>query len=735
MKISFSPMSKRTSRWAIGGASGLPRRLWPLALLGVVATIAYLPLYRAGFIWDDDSMLTANPLIRSSDGLYQFWLTRHAVDYWPVTYSTLWLEWRLWGLHPLGYHLTNLALHVTEAVLLAVVLRRLRAPGAWLAALIFAVHPVNVESVAWIAQRKNLMAMLFYLLAILWFLKAEDTVAAVDSGTEPLPRLRRWYWLSLIAFSLAMLSKGSVATLPLVLAGIICWRRRLNASDLRRLAPFFVIAAALAAVDIWFQSRDTAEAIRTVAWPERLMGAGGIIWFYLGKALWPARLIFVYPSWRIQAANPLWWMPFLGVLGFTALLWTLARKERNSPGPPWARAGLFAWGYFCVSLLPVLGFTDVYFMKFSLVADHYAHVALIGVVAWMGFTVASFWPRTSAGTRVALSVLVSLGVVSLSALTWRQNRMYRDAETLYRTILEQNPAAWMVHSNLGLLLAAKPNPGPAPRAEFEAALRLKPDYAEAHNNLGLEWEKIPGRQGDALAEFREALRLKPRYALAHKNLADWLMKIGGHFPEAAFHYEEALRQGPDEAETEENLAVALAQLPDRQDDALVHYEAALRLRPDFADAHDNLAIQLAKIPGRWPEAVFHYEAALRINPNDAAVHNNLAVVLGKIPGRETDAIRHFETAIQLDPNDADTHYNFANQLMREPALLARAITQYELAVRLRPGFAAAHFGLGVADGRVGRLDDAIREFKRVLALEPENTRARAMLERLSEPPR
>jgi len=730
-------MSKRTSPLAKGDEGGRFRPFWPLALLVGMTIGAYLPLWRAGFIWDDDSMLTSNPMIRASNGLYQFWLTRNATDYWPVTYSTLWLEWRLWGLSPLGYHLTNLALHLGEAGLLAAVLRRMKVPGAWLAALIFALHPLNVESVTWIAQRKNLMAMLFYLLSLLWFLKAE--IAAPELGgkakSSSAPPLGRWYGLSLFAFGLAMLSKGSVATLPFVLLGIIRWHRRWTLSDLWRLTPFFAIAAILAAVDVWFQRHGAPEPIRTIAWPGRLVGAGGVIWFYLAKALWPARLIFVYPPWRIQAVNPLWWLPLIGVLGLTALLWVLARKERERPGPPWARASLFAWGYFCLSLGPVLGITDVYFMKFSLVADHYAHVALIGIAAWTGFAVATLWPRASGGGRAGLAILVPLAIVSLAALTWRQNRMYRDAETLYRAILVQNPACWLAHNNLGQLFAAQSRPGPAAREEFEAALRLNPDYADARNNLALEWEKMPGRQADAIAEFEAALRLKPTYVLAHKNLADALMKAGGRLPEAIAHYEAALRYGPDDAETEENLAVALGQLPGRSDEALVHYEAALRLGPDSAVAHDNLATALAKNPGRLPEAVFHYEAALRIDPNDAAMHNNLAVALTKIPGREADALAQFETALRLDPNDADTHYNFANQLVRDPARLADAAAQYELAVHLRPEFAAAHFNLGVAYGRAGRLDDAIREFQRVRALEPDNAGARAMLERLGVSPR
>ena len=293
-------------------------------------------------------------------------------------------------MRPAGYHVTNLILHAAEALLIWVILRKLSIPGAFLAAAIFAVHPVNVESVAWIAQRKNTMAMLFFLLSILWYLKTVIPAASVGmpqvrSHGGPWERetfssfirhpssLYFWYWLSLTAFVLAMLSKGSVVVLPVLLLGIIWWLRPVTIRDMLRTAPFFAVAAALAAVNVWFQTHGSGEVLRTASFTERLLGAGGVVWFYLYKALLPLDLDFVYPQWHIKAGNPLWWLPLLAAFAVTAVLW----RYRTS----WSRPLLFAWGFFCVALAPVMGFTDVGFMKYSLVADHYQHIAVIGLIA------------------------------------------------------------------------------------------------------------------------------------------------------------------------------------------------------------------------------------------------------------------------------------------------------------------------------------------------------------------
>ncbi len=362
------------------------RVLAGIAIFVLAAFLAYFPSLSGGFVLDDDKLLTDNSLIKASDGLYRLWCTIESIDYWPVSNTTLWLEWRLWGMNPTGYHVTNLILHIVAALLIWVTLRKLSIPGAFLAGLIFAVHPVNVESVAWIASRKNLLAMLFFLLSVLCYLKFEmpssSTLDRLHRKNLPLaPRSSPlasclWYGLSLLAFILAMLSKGSVAVLPVLLLGIVWWLRPLTRWDLLRAVPFFLVAVALAGVNVWFQTHGSGEVFRSASFTERLLGAGGVVWFYLYKALLPLNLFFVYPQWHIAVSNLLWWLPLVAAVVVTWMLWSY-RKGRCGPL-------LFAWGFFCVSLVPVLGFTDVGFMRLSLVADRYQHIAIIGMIALAG---------------------------------------------------------------------------------------------------------------------------------------------------------------------------------------------------------------------------------------------------------------------------------------------------------------------------------------------------------------
>ncbi len=474
------------------------------AIIALAVFLVYLPSLSGGFILDDDDLVTDNPLIKASDGLYHFWCTSIPTDYWPATSATLWIEWRLWGMNPAGYHVTNVLLHFVEAMLVWLILRKLAIPGAFLAAVIFAVHPVNVESVAWIASRKNLMAMLFFLLSILWYLQyvkrawqspfgsfslapkqmlptAHRPLSASSSFILHPSSLNQWYWLSLAAFALAMLGKGSVAILPLVLLGIIWWLGRLTWQDVVRTTPFFVVAAVLAGLNVWFQTHGTPTVIRSADFTQRLLGAGGVVWFYLYKAFLPLDLAFIYPQWHIQSGNPLFWLPLASALVITAVLWWY----RNG----WGRPLLFAWGFFCAALIPVLGFTDVGFMKHSLVADRYQHIAVIGAIALAaaGFGI---WRRRKQAA-IYWRTVVAVVVGALAFLTWQQNWPYRDKFILYQTALEKNPGCWLAENNLGL---AYDDIGRHNEAieHYQNALKIKSDYFLAHNNLGTHWSKSAG---------------------------------------------------------------------------------------------------------------------------------------------------------------------------------------------------------------------------------------------------
>jgi len=515
-----------------------PPAAWLGAVLLCAATFAaYYPSLDGKFILDDILLVSENPLLHASDGLYRIWFTTEPIDYWPVFNSSFWLEWRLWEADPTGYHVANVALHAANALLIWIVLSRLAIPGGFVAALLFALHPVNVESVAWISQRKGLLAMFFSLLSVLGYLRSERR-----SGQGRAVSRDAWYWISLALFLLAMLSKGSVAVLPVMLLGVIWWQRPLVRRDFVRTAPFFLVAITMIAVTMWFQARGVADDAAAPSLIERLLGAGAVVWFYACKAIAPFRLAFIYPQWEIDPTNPAWWLPGALALGVTAWLWH--HRDRQRPL-------LFAWLFFCVALAPVMGLTRATFMEFSLVADHYQYTALIAVVALAG-SGWSQWRRRAprSADAVAAAVVCLFGV-----LTWRQSALYADSITLYRASLELSPTAWMAHNNLAAeLFDAGDAAGALQHAQ--AAVDLKPDYAEAHNNLGNALSRA-GRIPDAIEHYRRTLDLRPNHIRAHNNLGSTLAYTG-RIEEAIAHFERALQIKPDYAEARENLETARA---------------------------------------------------------------------------------------------------------------------------------------------------------------------------------
>jgi protein O-mannosyl-transferase len=728
----------------------VPSRLTLAGILVIVlaTTIAYWPCRHGEFLWDGTLLITENQLVKASDGLYRIWFTTESIDYWPVTNSMFWLEWHLWGDNTTGYHAVNLTLQIASSLLIWLILKRLSVPGAFLAALLYAMHPVNIEGVAWIAQLKNCLSLFFFLLSLICYLKADRGLTAERSSESLLTNVATlqplsvlWYWISVAMFVLAMLSKGSVAMLPVMLLLIIWWRRsKITRIDLTRTAPFFLVAIVLTLVNIWFQTHGTGEIslatfmltmlskgsvavlpigflliawfrrgrivrvdliytvlcflvaaiiltllniwvpvhgsneiIRFVTPLQRLLGAGAVPWFYLYKALLPINLSFVYPQWYVHPDNILWWLPLCASIAITVLLFW----QRNRP---LIRPLFVAWLFFCVALLPVMGLSDVYFMKFSLVADHYQYIAMIAVLTLVAAALSYLKPKP-----LAIGVGVFLAG-TCGALAFQQTYKYVDGDTLYQSILAKNPNCWLAYNNQGVLLLKAGHVDEA-IASYEKALAMDANMIEAQNNLGAALAKKGDYQG-AIEHYNQALTIKPNYADAHGNLGLALAQIG-------------------------NQASALDEL-----------QTAFMLNPNLPNISFNLALQLKQM-GRNQEALKQYQQTVRMDPDNARVRNNLGALLINLSQPEQAKEQCLE-AIRLDPDQPEAHYNLANALVELHQTQA-AVEQYNQALKIDPHYAAAHRALGKLYLGLKQLPAAIAELHEALAENPDNADTHSFL--------
>jgi len=665
----------------------------------VLVTLAvYIPAMRGGFVWNDNEIGSlGRNIVLEEHGLYRVWFTAESVNYWPLTWTSYWLEHRIWGLNPAGYHVVNVLIHIGSALLIWGVLRRLSLPGAWMAALVFAIHPVNVESVAWITQRKNTLSLFFCLLAFSWCLRFDD-------GAR-----RRWYWAATAAFLAAMLSKGAAATFPVVLL-LSAWHRRekIRGRDILRSLPFFAIALLMSGVEVWFQYVKAIgeTVVRDDSFMARFAGAGWIVWDYLYKAALPIRTCFIYPRWNIDPSNWLVYLPNLALLVVLAACW----YRRKS----WGRPAFFALSCFVVTLAPVLGFFDIYFMRYSLVADHYQYLSIIAVIALLIGGGVRLLNKLSPASRRPHYLVAAPLVVVLSCLTWRQCGAYQDSEALWRDTLKKNPDAWIAHGELGNILVARGDVDEA-LEHYRQALTLTPD-AEIHNNIGGAL-LIKRRPRQAVEHFRLALRINPDYLDAHENLGATLRSLG-RAEEALEPLRRAVALAPDRARTRLQLANLLA-ASKRHGEALEHYRAAIELEPDNAEARRNLGMTLASL-GRLVESVGHFRRSIELDPNAHRAHYNLAVVL-KALGRAEQAVPHFRAALRLNPDWPEALVQLAWILAVHPDEQVRDADE---AVRLAEQSAALTKGvdsktldtLAAAYASAGRFDEAVATCARALAL-------------------
>lgn len=641
---------------------------WGCALIVLLTMVAYLPALRGGFIWDDDAYVTENPLLTAPDGLKRIWFSaHHESQYFPLVFTTLRFERKLWGLDPTGYHVVNVLLHAMNALLVWTVLRRLALPGAWLAAAIWAVHPVNVESAAWITELKNTQSTLFYLLALLAWIKFTDT-----QTTRPW----RFYALALLLQALALLSKTTACTLPAAMALVLWVRHRpIGWKRIAQLVPFLILGVVMGLVSMWWETHlsNYHKEYSVVSALDRLLIASRAVWFYAMKLVWPTKLTFSYPRWQINPRDPLQYVWLIGCAAVALVLWW----RRNN----WGRGCAAAIVFFVAALSPLLGFIPLYTFRYSFVADHYQYVASMGLIALFVAAVS----RQAAALRLSFEVrctLSSLLLLVLGALTWQQCHIYRNLETLWRDTLAKNPGSWMAHNNLGLELFNAGNVEGAMR-EYRASLQIKPDHVEAYNNLGFALAGR-GRFTEAAVQYQTALRIDPDSAAVHQNLGNALASQG-RFEEAIAEYRAALRIKPDYAQALYNMANTLVNQK-RISEAIAAYQAALKITPNIAEIRSNLGSVLAS-QGRFAEATAEYQAALRINPGLLAVHNNLGTVLAN-QGRTSEAIAEYAAALRLNSDYAEAHYNLGVAL-EQAGRRQEAIGHYEQALRIKPDYTAA----------------------------------------------
>jgi protein O-mannosyl-transferase len=713
-----------------------PASAFALGALAIFALVlaAYWPALGGGFVWDDGLVVGKNPLIRGELSLGAVWFR---TDF-PLTTVALWLQWLLWGMKPAGYHVVNVVLHGLDAVLLWRLLAKLRVRGAWLAGALFAVHPVCVASAAWISEQKNTLSMAFFLISVWCYVRMEQSrkqkaesrngVGANPPSTVPVP-LRisdfgfrtsfgfrvsgfGFYFLSLAAFLLALLSKTSTVMLPVVLLALCWWRTgRVTRFDVARSIPFFLLALVFGLLTVWFQKQGAigTATIQTGNFWARLAGAGWAIWFYFGKGLLPLNLNAMYPNWEIDAASLRSYVPLLLWAGVLGLCWRFRRG--------WGRHAFFGLFCFTVTLFPVLGFFDMFFLTISRVSDHFQYLpitALVALVAAAGewtkqklgkqkgnctscavlkSSDPSPWPpphlmgrgnggearasaptsppsplsirwRGGTGVRSAVAFWTVLLLGGLSVLSFQRAKVFATEEGLWRDTLQRNPQAWSAQNNLGCILAAKQDLESA-LACFETSLRLHPDNPRAHDNVGQVF-LIQGRRAEAEAHFEAALRIKPHDAEAHRLLAEALTGEGKDV-EALGHLREAMRLDPD-FDTRMQIVALLQKAGDTRQ-VLAELREAVARQPNLPQALNNLAWLLATAPDAQlrdgAKAVQMAEKACGLTQYQQPVMIGTLAAAYAEAGRFNDAVAAAQKAIDLAQAAGDGSFAALNRQLLE----------------------------------------------------------------------
>ncbi len=680
---------------SVNGNPVYQRAAAPL-LLFVVGVLVYLPALKGGFIWDDNYMLWDNPLNYDAGGLRRIWFSFATPDYWPLTSTVFWFNWQWWGKSAFPYHLQTLLLHAGNGVLVWLLLRRLRIAGAWWAALIFAVHPINVPSVAWITELKNTLSTALALLAVLSFVRFSQ------EGAKDKQRAR-YYRLALLLFVGSGLAKSALVGLPFVLAGFLWWRDgRVTRAQWRALVPFLVVAIVMAATTMWFQNFNSARDNTALTLPAnfgaRVAGVGWATWFYVYKLLVPARLLMIYPYWRLTGRNVVEYLPLFALIACGAMFWRFRRT--------WGRHALLAGGAFMLLVGPTMGLVNMSYMMHSLVADHFLYLPMVPLTAAFVVVPAGLVGRLDARHRWLPVLAAVIVVTGLGGMTASRAWVMRAHEPLWQDTIRHNPDAWMAYYHLGTEVAVRgealEKQGRAVDAKalyqesagwFEKGAALQPKYADTLNNLGLVTARL-GRVEEAISWYRKALVWKP-----------------------------------DDLNTNFNLGLALRSRGENLE-ALQRFERAF-----VVSGHTQLkALQgMTEILlplGRGKDALEWAARAVATNPNDPQALKVEADLM--IQSQQWDAAtERYLRLVDAMPTDAPVLVNLGYLLIQKRQF-DKAITYLRRAVEIDPTSAGAHDNLGVAHENLGQWAEAVRHYQRLVQLKPEGVEGRNSLARAQD---
>ena len=712
-----------------------------------MVAVSFFPALSAGFVWDD-TIFVQEPAVRSWSGLWTIWISPSEMQmeehYWPITYTTFWLEHKLWGLDSFGCHLVNVLLYMINVLLLWRLLRCLDVPGAWAIVAVFAVHPMHVESVALALGRKDLLSGLFYLAAALCWIRSLDGLGGSGGPTHNAIRVPHLgpYLAALALFVLAMLSKSAAVTLPVAFAICLWWKNgRLTWTDTGRIAPFFLVALGIAVADLSYYSSGR-DFLVEYGLAERVLIAARALCFYVGKLVWPTDLAVIYPLWDIDTGDLLAWGYVFAAVAVSALLWVGRHRLGRAP-----LAGAL---YFAVTLAPALGFVEHLYMEYSFVADRYAYLAGLGVLAVLIGAIVQGLSQLPDLVRVGTQGLLIAVLGIFGALTWEQAGIYRDKISFYSHIVSLNPGAKSVYRDLANALIDAGRPAQA-LAASRVAVEQRPDSADVHVILGGALFSL-GRLDEAEESFRRALELDRDHKHARYNMAE-VLRGQARFAEAVKWYRAVLDIDSDFAPAHAGMGEAMFRLgqyqqavealsqavslepgsmpintrhflaealrkQQRNEEAIERYRDVLEMDPDFDYAHAGIGYALLQLK-RYEEALEWLARSISLKPESSAAvdrHLMMGQALEALD-RAEEAANHYMRGLELDPRNVKALNSLAWLRFRQQRY-EEALGLYETLIEIDDANAQVHVNMAATLDYLGRPEEALRSLERALSLDP-----------------